>query len=138
MARKSYCDGVTRRDFVHVGTASLFGLGLGLPELLAAQSQARQAGQPTRDVSVIFLFLKGGLSTIDTWDMKPDAPAEFRGEFGQIATNVPGIQVCEHLPLSSQVQDRFSLVRSTWQKSSDHGPGDHYMLTGYHPLPRFN
>src|SRR4051794_21033922 len=88
MAKRPFCDGISRRDFVRVGTASLFGLSFTLPGLLAARARAAQAGQPTRDVSLIFLFLHGGLSTIDTFDLKPDAPAEFRGEFRPIDTNV--------------------------------------------------
>ena len=89
-------------------------------------------------MSLIFLFLHGGLSTIDTWDLKPDAPAEFRGEFKPIDTNVPGIQICEHLPQVARQMDKFSLVRSFRHHNSDHGPADHYMLTGYFPQAGFN
>jgi len=78
------------------------------------------------------------LSTIDTWDLKPDAPAEFRGEFKPIATNVPGIQICEHLPRTAGQMDKFSLIRSFRHHNSDHGPADHYMLTGYFPQAGFN
>ncbi len=134
MSQKRYCDGVSRRDLLRIGTAC--GLGLSLPELLRQQAFANEGVR--KDVSLIILFLKGGLSTIDTWDMKPDAPAEFRGEFQPISTNVPGIQIGEHLPRVAQILDRFSLVRSFYQRSSDHGPADHYMLTGYHPLAGFN
>src|SRR6266513_556310 len=97
---RSFCDGVSRRDLLRIGSASLFGASLGLPQLLAAQ------GKPTRDVSLIFLFLHGGLSTIDTWDLKPDAPAEFRGPFNPIATNLPGVQIGEHLPKMAQSLDK--------------------------------
>ena len=138
MPAKRFCNGVTRRDFIHLGTAGLFGLGLNLPTLLRAQERAALRGQPTRDVSLIFLFLHGGLSTIDTWDMKPNAPVEFRGEFGQIQTNVTGIQVCEHLPRSSRQQDKFSLVRGFRHHNSDHGASDHYIFTGYFPQAGFN
>jgi hypothetical protein len=82
--------------------------------------------------------LQGGLSTIDTWDMKPDAPAEFRGEFKPISTNVPGIQLCEHLPRLSKEMDKLALVRSFGHSNSGHGPADHFMLTGYHPTAGFN
>lgn len=132
------CTGVSRRDFIHLGAAGLFGLGLNVPTMLRAQERARAAGQPTREVSLIYLFLKGGLSTIDTFDLKPDAPAEFRGEFNPIATSVPGIQVCEHLPRVAQQMNRFSLIRSFRHHNSDHGPADHYMLTGYFPQAGFN
>ena len=125
-----FCDGIHRRDFLTIGAASAFGLSL--PQLLQAQSRSQ------RDVSLIFLFLHGGLSTIDTWDMKPGAPAEFRGEFAGIDTNVPGIRVCEHLPRSARQMDKFSLVRSFRHQNSDHGRADHYMLTGYFPGAGFN
>ena len=82
--------GSAAADFLRLGTAGLFGMGLSLPGLLAEQAR-RGEGQPAQDVSLIFVFLHGGLSTIDTWDLKPDAPAEFRGEFQPIATKVPGI-----------------------------------------------
>src|ERR1700726_4990290 len=114
MTATRFCNGVTRRDFIHLGTASLFGLGLNVPTLVRAQERAQRASGVSRgspnDVSLIFLFLHGGLSTIDSWDMKPNAPQEFRGEFRQIPTNVTGIQVCEHLPRSSQHMDKFSLI----------------------------
>jgi hypothetical protein len=135
MSMKPYCDGRTRRDFLRVGTAGLFGTGLGLPQLLAA---GRVKSPGTKDVSLIFVFLHGGLSTIDSFDLKPDAPAEFRGEFNPIGTNIPGIQVCEHLPNVAKVMDHISLIRSFRHHNSDHGPADHYMLTGYFPTAGFN
>lgn len=139
MSVKRFCNGVTRRSFLQIGVASVFGLGLNLPTILEASERAsRVSGGSTRDVSFIFLFLHGGLSTIDTWDMKPEAPAEFRGEFRQRQTNVNGIQVCEHLPRSSQQMDKFSLVRSFRHHNSDHGAADHYMFTGYFPGAGFN
>ena len=133
-----FCDGVNRRGFLHVGAASALGSFVTLPQILQAQAQAAEAGIPAKDVSFIFLFLKGGLSTIDTWDMKPEAPAEFRGEFDPISTNVPGIQLCEHLPRLAQQMDKLALVRSFGHRNSGHGAADHYMLTGYHPAAGFN
>jgi uncharacterized protein (DUF1501 family) len=131
--RTTFCDGLHRRDALRLGVAGVFGLGLTLPKLLAAEQ-----GKPTRDVSLIYLFLHGGLSTIDTWDLKPGAPAEFRGEFKPVATNVSGVQLCEHLPRLAKQMDKFSLVRSFRHHNSDHGPADHYMLTGYFPQAGFN
>jgi uncharacterized protein (DUF1501 family) len=138
MINRPFCDGVSRRDFVRLGTASLFGMSFTLPDLLAAQARASEQGQPTRDVSLIFLFLHGGLSTIDTFDLKPDAPAEFRGEFRPIDTNVPGTRVCEHLPRMARQMDKVSLIRSFRHHNSDHGAADHYILTGYFPQAGFN
>jgi len=135
---RRFCDGLARRDFLRLGTAGVFGLGLTLPELLARQAHAEENGEATRDVSLIFLFLHGGLSTIDTFDLKPDAPAEFRGEFKPIATNVTGIQIGEHLPQLARHMDKLSLIRSFRHHNSDHGAADHYMLTGYFPQAGFN
>jgi hypothetical protein len=133
-----YCDGIERRDFLRLGTAGLFGLGLTLPGLLERQARAAAAGKATKDVSLIFLFLHGGLSTIDAWDLKPEAPVEFRGEFKPVATNVPGIRISEHLPRTARLMDKFSLIRSFRHHNSDHGAADHYILTGYFPQAGFN
>jgi len=138
MTGKAFCDGIRRRDFLRLGTAGMFGTSWTLPDLLAGKALAQAQGPSPRDVSLIFLFLHGGLSTIDTFDMKLDAPAEFRGEFQAIQTNVPGIQVCEHLPRLARHMDKFSLIRSFRHHNSDHGPADHYILTGYFPQAGFN
>src|SRR5688572_5614002 len=91
--------GVTRRDVLRVGA---LGLGsLTLPHVLLLQADAATSGKATRarrGKSVIWIWLRGGASHIDSWDMKPAAPAEVRGEFKPIPTNVPGIEICEHLP----------------------------------------
>ncbi|MBI3877218.1 MAG: DUF1501 domain-containing protein [Verrucomicrobia bacterium] len=130
-----FCDGITRRDFLRIGAASVMGVDLTLTGLLRNHAQAAAARS---DVSVIYVFLKGGMSTIDTFDLKPDAPSEIRGEFKAIPSNVPGIQVGEQLPRVARQMDKFSLIRSFTHRSSDHGPADHYMLTGYFPLAGFN
>src|SRR5216117_1580375 len=98
MKSTKFCDGTSRRDFLRLGTASMFGCGLALPAILQGRARAAEQGRSPRDTSLIFIFLHGGLSTIDTWDLKPDAPAEFRGEFRHIDTNVPGIRIGEHMP----------------------------------------
>ncbi|MBM4004642.1 MAG: DUF1501 domain-containing protein [Planctomycetes bacterium] len=135
-----FCDGVARRDFIRVGCASLFGPAAywSLPSLLGSAARAGENPGSADARSLIVVFLRGGLSTIDTWDLKPNAPAEFRGEFQPIATNVAGIEIGEHLPRIALQMDKFSLVRSFGHRNSDHGPADHYMLTGYHPLAGFN
>ena len=134
---RDYCDGLNRRDALRVGAGAF---GLTLESVLRRQAEAVEKGIDNRrdDVSLIVLFLKGGLSTIDTLDMKPHAPSEFRGEFDPIATNVPGIEVCNHLPRLSQVADKFALLRSFTHTDSNHGPADHWMLTGYAPRAGFN
>jgi uncharacterized protein (DUF1501 family) len=131
----TFCDALARRDMLRLGVAGLLGSQFALPDLLRAEN----AGvRPASAKSLIFVFLQGGLSTIDTFDLKPDAPAEFRGEFQPIASNVPGIQVGEHLPRTALQMDKFSLIRSFNHRNSDHGPADHYMLTGYFPTAGFN
>ncbi len=133
-----FCDGIARRDFLRVGAASLLGMGFGLPELLERQARAAAEGKSRRDVSLIFLFLHGGLSTIDAWDLKPDAPAEFRGPFEPIDTNVSGVRIGEHLPKLGRQMDKVSLIRSFRHGDSNHGMADHWMFTGYAPTAGFN
>jgi uncharacterized protein (DUF1501 family) len=135
---RRFCDGLDRRDMLRLGVAGLFGVPWTLPTLLAGQARAAAQGKRPRDVSLIFLFLHGGLSTMDTWDLKPDAPAEFRGAFKPIATNVPGIRIGEHLTRTARQMDKVALIRSFRHHNSDHGPADHYMLTGYFPQAGFN
>src|SRR5947209_18289063 len=122
------CDGVTRRDVLRVGALSA--LGLTLPDLLRARALG---GSPGREVSCILLWLQGGISHIDSFDPKPEAPVEVRGEFGVIPTNVPGISVCDPLPRLARHQDKFSILRSLNPKNGSHGVADAYMLTG-HPF----
>ncbi|AMV23755.1 hypothetical protein VT84_05035 [Gemmata sp. SH-PL17] len=129
-----FCDGLSRRDALRVGTAALFGSALGLPHLLRASSEAKAK----KDVSLIFIFLHGGQSHIDTFDLKPDAPAEFRGDFSPAKTKIPGLQICDLLPKVAGQVDKFSLIRSFRHHNSDHGPADHYILTGYFPAAGFN
>ncbi len=114
---------------------------MSLTSLLRAESSLKATGNMdnTRDgTSLIIVFLRGGLSTIDTFDMKPDAPDGIRGIFQPRSTNVPGIQICEQLPKVAGVMDKFSLIRSFTHSNAGHGPADHYMLTGYHPNAAFN
>jgi hypothetical protein len=121
---------VSRRSALQIGGLGLGGLSL--PQLLRAEEQGAYR-KPTAK-SVIMLFMFGGASHHDTFDMKPDAPAEIRGEFKQIATNVPGIDVCELLPNTAKIADKYALVRSVHHDRSSHNPGAYYSLTGRRPL----
>ncbi len=105
--------GPSRREILRLGALS--GLGLTLPELacLRAATGSEAPAAQYRHNACVFIFLFGGPSHIDLWDMKPEAPAEIRGEFRPIATSVPGIQLCEHLPRLAHTMGRFCLVRST-------------------------
>jgi hypothetical protein len=105
--RSGYCDGVSRRNFLKIGALGLGGLAL--PELLAAEAAS---GIRRSHKAVIMIFLPGGPSHQDMFDLKSDAPREMRGEFKPIATNVPGIQICEHLPLLAKLADKYTLIRS--------------------------
>ncbi|HLJ55016.1 MAG TPA: DUF1501 domain-containing protein [Chthonomonadaceae bacterium] len=121
------CDGMSRRDFLHAGSLSM--LGLTLPGLL--ELKARGAVRKDRDVNCIMLFLLGAPSQLDTWDMKPDAPAEIRGPFHPIKTNVPGIEISEIFPRMSRHADKFSIVRSVYHTAAAvHDSGHQMMQTG--------
>jgi hypothetical protein len=122
-----------RRAFLQVGASSL--LGLGLPDLLAGRAaSASEQAERGRSRSVILVLLTGGISHIDTLDMKPDAPAEVRGEFQPIPTAVTGIRVCEHLPLLAARMKHWALVRSLSHGENGHLPATHRLLTGA-PMP---
>lgn len=118
--------GVSRRRILQAGGAGLFGLDL--PMLLAAEA-AGAAGRP-RAKSVIFLFLFGGPSQLETFDLKPDAPAEIRGPFRPIPSRTPGLLICEHLPRTAAVSDRLCVIRSMTHSYNDHSGGGHYIQTG--------
>ncbi len=125
------CDGVTRRNFLRAGVCGL--TGLTLADALRARSLRAAEGKPTKDTSVILIWKGGGPSHIDTWDLKPHAPAEFRGDFSPINTNVSGIEISEHLPLSAKQMDKYSIIRSVTHPDAGHESASHYLLTGYRP-----
>ncbi|MDP1795961.1 MAG: DUF1501 domain-containing protein, partial [Planctomycetaceae bacterium] len=118
----------TRREFLRVGALALGGLTL--PDVL----QAREfASQKTADTSVILFWMWGGPSHMETYDLKPNAPSEFRGPFDPIATNVPGMDLCEHMPLQARLADKFSIIRSLHHEMSAHNDGIIQVLTGKTP-----
>jgi hypothetical protein len=129
-------DRVLRRDLLRVG--SLGAVGLALPDLLAARlrgsDSAGSSPAAPRARSCILFFLEGGPAHQDLWDMKPLAPAEVRGEFQPIASTLPGVNVCEHLPLLARQMHRLALVRSVHHDVVDHNAGSYYMLTGRNPV----
>ncbi len=123
------CNGLTRRALLQVAGAGL--LGTSLTKLLAAE-EAGLVVKP-RAKSVLFVFLYGGPSQLETFDMKPDAPSSIRGPFRPIAARTPGLRICEHLPLLAARSDRYCVIRTVNHPQNDHN-GTHYMQTG-HPLP---
>src|SRR5262249_26419618 len=112
--------------------ALVSGLEPSLARLFAAEESAARRGRSlSRDFSVILFWANGGPSHLDTFDLKPGAPAEVRGPFRPIRTNVPGIQSSEHLPRLARMADRFALVRSLHHNRAEHSGGTHRFLTGY-------
>jgi hypothetical protein len=129
----TYCDGVTRRDFLKIGVAGGMGLSLAGYLRLAAAGELRSA----RAQAAIVINLTGGPSHLDTFDMKPLAPAEYRGEFKPISTNVKGIEICEYLPRLAKCADKYEILRGVSHTIADHQSGTQYMTTGNPPTPSF-
>src|SRR5579859_1044827 len=123
----SLCDGLTRREWLRIG--GLSALGLSLPQLLSARTPA-PAASFGKAKSCIVLFLLGGPPQHETWDPKPDAPAEVRGEFKPIATNVPGIHVGELMPQTARLMDKIAALRAVSTDDNAHSSSGYWMLTG--------
>ena len=134
MQKWEHC-GFSRREALQIGAVGILGLGVnhlaGLREAYAAGGHKPIA----KAKSCIFIFLSGGLAQHESFDMKPDAPEDIRGEFKPIATRTPGLQICEHLPMLAQQSHLWSLCRSLTHPSNDHSAGHHIMLTGRSALP---
>jgi len=121
-----------RRGFLRAGFLGF--AGLSMSNLLRFEAQAKAAGGKTsRDKSVIILWMRGGPSQHETWDPKPDAPQDYRGAFGAMSTSVPGIQICDLLPMSAKIQHKYSIIRSLHHTDAGHSAGDQIMFTGYPP-----
>lgn len=133
MQSKKKCPGpVSRREFLRIGAMTF--AGVGASGVVPYRVTAAAGGVDSRpDTAVILIWLPGGPSHLETYDLKPDAPAEYRGEFRPIQTRVPGLQLCEHLPLHANVADKFTIIRSIAHTFSDHGGGHKRFLTGRRP-----
>lgn len=130
-SRTRFCSGpMPRREFMRVGTLALGGMSLS--RILQLQAQANSGKPP--ETSVILFWMWGGPSQLETYDMKPDAPSEFRGPLNPIRTNVPGMDICEYLPLQSRIADKFSLIRSLHHEMTAHNDGSIEVLTGKTPV----
>ena len=125
------CDGVRRRDFLRVGAVAGTGLTLSNYLRLADAGEVK----PDHAQSAIFINLQGGPSHMDTFDLKPESPDEYRGEFNPIVTNVPGIEICEHLPKLAGCADKFCLLRGVTHTLGAHPLGTEYVNTGSRPIP---
>ena len=128
MVGNAFAGPLKRREFLRVGTLALGGLTL--PHLLQLRAAA---GTGQRNTSVILFWMWGGPSQLETYDMKPAAPSEYRGPLRPIATSVPGLQICEYMPLQAQIAERFSIIRSLHHEMSAHNDGSIEMLTGKVP-----
>jgi len=123
-----YCDGLSRRSFLQIGVAGMASLGLNA--VLRAREESALVTGRHKDTAVILLWLDGGPSHMDLYDLKPEAPAEYRGFWKPIRTNVPGIEIGELFPRQARIADKFAIVRSLHHDSGDHFTGGHAMLTG--------
>jgi hypothetical protein len=123
-----YCDGLSRRSFLQLGVAGMATLGLG--GVLRGRAESFEKNGIRKDTAVILIWLDGGPGHMDLYDLKPEAPQEYRGFWKPIATNVPGMQISELFPRQAQVADKFSIVRSLHHNTGDHFTGGHWMLTG--------
>ena len=128
--RVPVCSGMNRRSFLTVGAAGL--AGLSLPATMALDAKGAIDPAKAKIRNCITLVLVGSPGHLDTWDMKPEAPSDIRGKFNPIATNVSGIEICEHFPLMARMMDRVTLVRSLHHKTgASHENGQRWMMTGY-------
>lgn len=123
------CDGATRRDFIQVGSLGAAGLTLG--SLLRARANAANLGEAARSTSVVWLWLGGGPTHVETFDPKMDAPVEFRSTVGAVNTSVTGVQLGGVFPKMASVADHMAFVRSFSHTNSGHGGGTHFVMTGY-------
>lgn len=132
MARSRTCDGLLRRDFVKAGMFGTAGLGLASYLQMAAAGEVRESA---KGKSAIYIHLSGGPSHMDTFDLKPDAPDEYRGLFNPIKTNVPGVEFCEHMPKLAQCADKFAILRGVSHTLGAHQLGTEYVNSGNRPIP---
>jgi hypothetical protein len=130
------CDGSTRRDFLKIGALGMSGFML--PELLRARALAAAQGKPTKKTSVVWLWLGGGPTHVETFDPKMQAPAEFRSTVGSVKTSLPGVEIGGVFPKIAGVADKMAFVRSFAHSNSGHGGGTHWVMTGYNFPPADN
>ncbi|HEV3444065.1 MAG TPA: DUF1501 domain-containing protein, partial [Gemmataceae bacterium] len=117
------CTGQSRREFLTIGGLSV--LGLTLPGFLRMRQAMAAQGSPKKTVNCILMWMQGGPSHVDTFDPKPEAPAEIRGEFSTIPTTLSGVRLVEHLPLLARQTDKFSIIRGHNPENGSHGVADH-------------
>ena len=124
---EKYCDGMSRRSFVQLGVAGM--ASVGLADVLRAKEASFGFGHEQKDTAVILIWLDGGPGHLDLYDMKPEAPREYRGIWKPIRTNVPGIEISELFPRQARVADKFSIIRSLHHDTGDPFTAAHHILT---------
>lgn len=128
--RVPLCEGPSRRSFLQLGTTGM--ATLSLPTLFKLEALGAVKNSDAKIRNCITIFLVGSPGQLDTWDMKPDAPAEVRGKFKPVQTNVNGIQICEHFPMMSKMMDKVALIRSLHHRTgATHENGQRWMMTGH-------
>jgi hypothetical protein len=127
--RRENCEGASRRDFLKIG--ALGGTALALPDLLRARASAAAEGRQVKDASVVWLWLSGGPTHVETFDPKTTAPVEYRSVTGEVATSIPGVTFGGTFPKMANVADQMAVVRSFAHRNSGHGGGTHWVMTGY-------
>ncbi len=131
MSRYRNCEGVTRRNCLQLGLGMLGGSGMA--QLLRMRAQASESAASSRPASCILIWMDGGPSHFETFDPKPEAPEEIRGELGTLATRIPGVHFSEHMPKLAAMTDKLAVIRSVRHDQGNHGAGNHYMMTGAPP-----
>ena len=129
LRKRGNCEGTSRRDFLKVGT---LGMGaLTLSDMLRRRAEAGAAGNPTKDTSVIWLWLGGGPTHVETFDPKMTAPSEYRSVTGEVKTSLPGVTLGGNFERMAKIADKMAFVRSFAHTNSGHSGGTHYVMTGY-------
>ena len=121
-----------RRTYLQLGLAGLAG-GSFLDLLALRQSSASEGTNTKPKSNCILIWMDGGPTHLETFDLKPEAPAEIRGEFRPIETNVSGMRICEYMPKLAKIADKYSIIRSVCHNQANHGAGNHYLMTGAPP-----
>ncbi|MEZ6141895.1 MAG: DUF1501 domain-containing protein [Zavarzinella sp.] len=128
-SRHTNCEGTSRRDFIRIGA---LGMGaLTLPDLLRARAASTVAGSSSKNTSVIWVWLSGGPTHVETFDPKMDAPVEYRSMTGSVKTKIPGLELGGSFSQMAEIAEKFAFVRSFAHKNSSHGGGTHWVMTGY-------
>jgi uncharacterized protein (DUF1501 family) len=135
-SQQTYCDRVSRRNLIKAGLAGA--VGLSLPDILRLQAESAERGQARRDTAIIYIEMAGGPTQHETYDPKPDAPAEYRGPLNSIDTALPGVQFSQYMTEQAKIADKLAVIRSIHHRSSSHGTSSHLTQTGYYLRDRQN